>query len=113
MIDELLGGALLCVGVVLALLGTLGACRFHDLYARVKAMSLVNGLAAVCIHLSSLGLVPPGHGLRGGLTALLFLLSGPALAHALALTAYRADGARGLPRDELGRDEAGRRDEER
>lgn len=106
MIGDIFGLVLLWVGVALCLLGTLGACRFRDLYARIKAMSLVNGLAAACIHLSSVGLVPADYGYRGALTALLFLLSGPALAHVVALAAHRTGEGGALARDDLRRDRA-------
>lgn len=107
MIAEIAGFALLWFGIALAVLGVLGMCRSRDLYARIKFMSLVNGLAAASIHLSSVGLVPPEHGFRGVLTALLFLLSGPALAHALALTAHRTGAAAEPGRDDPARDTRG------
>jgi monovalent cation/proton antiporter MnhG/PhaG subunit len=102
-IAEGIGIALFWFGMLLVAAGVVGIFRLRDVYARIKAMALINGLGAFVIHLSGVFLVPMGYGYRGALVAVLFLISGPALAQVIARAAHRLGMNDGLEVDDLAR----------
>lgn len=100
-IVEVGGLVLFWLGMSLVVAGVVGVFRLPDIYARIKAMALVNGLAAFLVHISGVLLVPMGYGFRGALVAVLFLLSGPALAQVIARAAHELGMNDALEIDEL------------
>lgn len=87
---DLIGAALIVTGVLFLFGGTVGVVRLPDLYARAHAASKCDSVGA--------GSVLLGVALLGGLDvadlklvllAVLVLVSGPTIAHALARAALR------------------------
>lgn len=90
LILDLIGAALIVTGVLFLFGGTVGVVRLPDLYARAHAASKCDSVGA--------GSVLLGVALLGGLDvtdlklvllAVLVLVSGPTVAHALARAALR------------------------
>lgn len=105
--SEIVGGALIVMGLVFDFFGCLGLIRFPDVYNRLQA-------AAKCITLGTSGILIGVMCLKGfgatGVKAFLcmvfILLTAPVSAHALARSAYRS-GVKpweGTVVDEYGRD---------
>lgn len=86
-----LGSALLLVGAVLALIGTIGVLRFPDFYSRLHAAS-VTDTAAVTLAVIGMALLAPSLAVVFKLAVVwLFLfLTGPTSSHALANAAHTA-----------------------
>ena len=86
-----LGSALLLVGAVLALIGTIGVLRFPDFYSRLHAAS-VTDTAAVTLSVIGMALLAPSLAVVFKLAVVwLFLfLTGPTSSHALANAAHTA-----------------------
>ena len=86
-----LGSALLLVGAVLALIGTIGVLRFPDFYSRLHAAS-VTDTAAVTLAVIGMALRAPSLAVVFKLAVVwLFLfLTGPTSSHALANAAHTA-----------------------
>ena len=86
-----LGSALLLVGAVLALIGTIGVLRFPDFYTRLHAAS-VTDTAAVTLAVLGMALLAPGWAVVFKLAVVwLFLfLTGPTSSHAVANAAHTA-----------------------
>lgn len=82
-----MGLVLLALGIALSVAGVVGFFRLPEATLRLKALALVTTPAAVCIHVATAVMVPSHHGMRGLVTALLFLLSGPMLGQTLLLAA--------------------------
>lgn len=97
------GLVLLYLGVIVSIVAVIGLFRFKDPYSRVKALSLTNFPGAVLIHIaSSLVLVPFAKGgIKGLITALLFILSGPVVSHVILLAAHQTGVPRSFEVDEL------------
>jgi multicomponent Na+:H+ antiporter subunit G len=100
-LEQTIGLVLFWFGMVLVVGGVVGIFRLPDIYARIKAMALVNGLAAFVVHMSGVLLVPVGYGYRGALVAVLFLISGPALAQVIARAAHDLGMNDALQSDDL------------
>jgi multicomponent Na+:H+ antiporter subunit G len=100
-LEQNIGLVLFWFGMVLVVAGVVGIFRLPDVYARIKAMALVNGLAAFVVHMSGVLLVPVGYGYRGALVAVLFLISGPALAQVIARAAHDLGMNDALEHDDL------------
>jgi len=86
-----LGSALLLVGAVLAVIGTIGVLRFPDFYTRLHAAS-VTDTAAATLALVGMALLAPSFAVVFKLAVVwLFLfLTGPTSSHALANAAHTA-----------------------
>ncbi|MEL7285071.1 MAG: monovalent cation/H(+) antiporter subunit G [Pseudomonadota bacterium] len=86
-----LGSALLLVGAVLAIVGTIGVLRFPDFYTRLHAAS-VTDTAAATLALVGMALLAPSLAVVFKLAVVwLFLfLTGPTSSHALANAAHTA-----------------------
>lgn len=96
-----IGVAAFAVGLALVCAGVVGIVRFPSIFDRIKALSVINGLGAFLLHASGALLVPGEFGFRGLLTAVLFLIPGPAVAQVLAACAYRHGLREGLAHDDL------------
>lgn len=85
------GSALLLVGAVLAIVGTIGVLRFPDFYTRLHAAS-VTDTAAATLALVGMALLAPSLAVVFKLAVVwLFLfLTGPTSSHALANAAHTA-----------------------
>lgn len=86
-----LGSALLLVGAVLAVIGTIGVLRFPDFYTRLHAAS-VTDTAAATLAIVGMALLAPSLAVVVKLAVVwLFLfLTGPTSSHALANAAHTA-----------------------
>lgn len=86
-----LGSALMLVGAVLAVIGTIGVLRFPDFYSRLHAAS-VTDTAAATLALVGMALLAPSFAVVFKLAVVwLFLfLTGPTSSHALANAAHTA-----------------------
>ena len=86
-----LGSALLLVGAVLAVIGTVGVLRFPDFYTRLHAAS-VTDTASATLAIVGMALLAPSFAIVFKLAVVwLFLfLTGPTSSHALANAAHKA-----------------------
>ncbi|MCR9271453.1 MAG: monovalent cation/H(+) antiporter subunit G [Henriciella sp.] len=86
-----LGSALLLVGAVLAVIGTVGVLRFPDFYTRLHAAS-VTDTASMTLAVVGMALLAPNFATVFKLIVVwLFLfLTGPTSSHALANAAHTA-----------------------
>ena len=86
-----LGSALVLVGAVLAVIGTVGVLRFPDFYTRLHAAS-VTDTAAATLAIFGMVLLAPSMAIVFKLAGVwLFLfLTGPTSSHALANAAHTA-----------------------
>lgn len=86
-----LGAALLLVGAILAIIGTIGVLRFPDFYTRLHAAS-VTDTAAATLAIVGMALLAPSWAIVFKLAVVwLFLfLTGPTSSHALANAAHTA-----------------------
>ena len=86
-----LGSAVLLVGAVLAVIGTVGVLRFPDFYTRLHAAS-VTDTAAATLAIVGMALLAPSLAVVVKLAVVwLFLfLTGPTSSHALANAAHTA-----------------------
>lgn len=102
-----LGSALLLVGAVLAVIGTIGVLRFPDFYTRLHAAS-VTDTAAATLAIVGMALLAPSLAVVVKLAVVwLFLfLTGPTSSHALANAAHTAGLQPMIGR--LGEDDGGR-----
>lgn len=86
---RLAGFILLYAGIAVTVVSAIGLLRFKDTFIRVKALALLSFPAAIFIHTASSLLVPfKQGGMRGLITAFVFLLSGPVLNHSILLAAH-------------------------
>ncbi len=101
-----LGSALLLVGAILAVVGTVGVLRFPDFYTRLHAAS-VTDTAAATLAIVGMALLAPSLAVVVKLAVVwLFLfLTGPTSSHALANAAHTAGLQPMIGR--LGEDEGG------
>lgn len=101
-----LGSALLLVGAILAVIGTVGVLRFPDFYTRLHAAS-VTDTAAATLAIVGMALLAPSLAVVVKLAVVwLFLfLTGPTSSHALANAAHTAGLQPMIGR--LGEDEGG------
>ena len=86
-----LGAALLLIGAILAIIGTIGVLRFPDFYTRLHAAS-VTDTAAATLAIVGIALLAPSWAIVFKLAVVwLFLfLTGPTSSHALANAAHTA-----------------------
>jgi len=86
-----LGSALLLIGAILAVVGTIGVLRFPDFYTRLHAAS-VTDTAAATLAIVGMALLAPSMAIVFKLIVVwLFLfLTGPTSSHALANAAHTA-----------------------
>ena len=86
-----LGSALLLIGAILAVVGTIGVLRFPDFYTRLHAAS-VTDTAAATLAIVGMALLAPSLAVVFKLVVVwLFLfLTGPTSSHALANAAHVA-----------------------
>lgn len=86
-----LGSALLLIGALLAVVGTIGVLRFPDFYTRLHAAS-VTDTAAATLAIAGMALLAPSGAVVFKLAVVwLFLfLTGPTSSHALANAAHTA-----------------------
>lgn len=89
------------IGVLVAVLGVVGVYRMPDFYLRLKPFSLVTTVGAVGIHVGVSLATPDTYSYKGLLTAMVFLMTGPALCQALLFTAHRLRVPSHNTRDEL------------
>lgn len=91
---EWIGGSLVLLGALLAVVGALGVLRFPDVYTRIHAASITDTSAATLV-LLGLGLMS-GDGLvalKLGLVWIFVMLTGPTASHALAHAAHASGHA--------------------
>lgn len=101
MIDTLLevvGVALVALGIVTIAVTVYGVVRMRGLYSRLQAASKASMLGAVAILAASIGSGDGAIVARAAVVALFLLLTTPIAAHAIAQAAYRRD-SRSIPRD--------------
>lgn len=92
---EYLGAALVGLGAVFFVAGTVGLLRFPDIYCRLHALTKADGLGLALVCLGALLLAPGwGESLRIALIWALVALSGATCGHMVARFA-RASGIRG------------------
>lgn len=86
-----LGSALVLIGAILAIIGTVGVLRFPDFYTRLHAAS-VTDTAAATLAIAGMALLAPSFAIVFKLAVVwLFLfLTGPTASHALANAAHKA-----------------------
>ena len=86
-----LGAALLLVGAVLALIGTIGVLRFPDFYTRLHAASITD-TAGATLALVGMALLAPGPIVvfKLAIVWLFLFLTGPTSSHAVANAAHVA-----------------------
>lgn len=86
-----LGAALVLIGALLAVVGTVGVLRFPDFYTRLHAAS-VTDTAAVTVAVLGMALLSPHYLVVVKLAAiwLFIFLTGPTASHALANAAHTA-----------------------
>ena len=86
-----LGSALLLVGAVLAVVGTIGVLRFPDFYTRLHAAS-VTDTAAATLAIVGMALLAPSLAvvIKLAVVWLFLFLTGPTSSHALANAAHTA-----------------------
>ena len=86
-----LGSALLLVGAVLALIGTIGVLRFPDFYTRLHAAS-VTDTAAATLAIAGMMLLAPSMAIMFKLVVVwrFLFLTGPTSSHAVANAAHTA-----------------------
>ena len=105
--NEIIGSALIIIGLVFDFFGCLGLIRFPDVYNRLQA-------SAKCITLGTCGILMglfcykglTATGIKALLCMVFILLTAPVSAHALARAAYRS-GVKpweGTVIDEYGKD---------
>ena len=86
-----LGSALLLVGAILAVIGTIGVLRFPDFYTRLHAASVTDTAAATLAILGMVLLAPSLAVVFKLAVVWLFLfLTGPTSSHAVANAAHTA-----------------------
>lgn len=89
--NELIGSAVIIVGIVFDFLGCLGLIRFPDVYTRLQA-------SAKCVTMGTCGILFglflfkgfTAAGIKALLCILFIILTAPVSAHALARSAYRS-----------------------
>ena len=86
-----LGSALLLIGAVLAIIGTVCVLRFPDFYTRLHAAS-VTDTAAATLALLGMALLAPSFAVvfKLGVVWLFLFLTGPTSSHAIANAAHVA-----------------------
>ncbi|MEM9053699.1 MAG: monovalent cation/H(+) antiporter subunit G [Pseudomonadota bacterium] len=86
-----LGAALLLIGAVIAVIGTVGVLRFPDFYTRLHAASVTDTSAATLALLGMAFLAPgPAVVVKLAVVWLFLFLTGPTASHALANAAHTA-----------------------
>lgn len=101
-----LGSALLLVGAILAVIGTVGVLRFPDFYTRLHAASVTDTAAATLAIVGMAFLAPgPAVVVKLAVVWLFLFLTGPTSSHALANAAHTAGLQPMIGR--LGEDEGG------
>jgi multicomponent Na+:H+ antiporter subunit G len=88
---HLLGGGLVALGAVSALVGAAGVWRFPDVYTRLHAASITDTAAATLV-LVGLGLISGWSlpSLKLAICWALLMIAGPTASHAVAAAAYSA-----------------------
>ena len=86
-----LGSALLLVGAILAVIGTIGVLRFPDFYTRLHAASVTDTSAAT-LAILGMALLAPSFAvvIKLAVVWLFLFLTGPTSSHALANAAHTA-----------------------
>ena len=86
-----LGSALLLIGALLAVVGTVGVLRFPDFYTRLHAAS-VTDTAAATLAIAGMALLAPSGAVvfKLAIVWLFLFLTGPTSSHALANAAHTA-----------------------
>lgn len=85
------GGLLAATGLVLVIGGAVGLLRFPDVYSRVHAFNVSDGLGAALIAFGmALCSADAGVAIRLGLLGVLFLVLAPTLSHLVASAAHAA-----------------------
>ena len=108
---RLIIGAVVVIGGIFALAGTIGILRMPDTYSRMQASTCISTMGAIGVLLgaalyAALILHAPGTTVKIVVIGLLILTVNPVGAHAIARGAYR-NGVRpenGMKIDDLGRD---------
>lgn len=78
-----IGWSLVALGFASVAIGTIGILRVRDGSLRIKALSMINGPGAVCLHTGLAFLHPHGFQSRALLAAIFFLITGPAVVSVL------------------------------
>ncbi|MDW5595706.1 monovalent cation/H(+) antiporter subunit G [Conexibacter stalactiti] len=88
---EVLGVALIALGIATTAITVYGVVRMRGLYTRLQAASKASMLGAVAILAASIGTRDGATIARAVVVALFLLLTTPVAAHAIAQAAYRRD----------------------
>lgn len=88
---EMLGVALVALGIATTAVTVYGVVRMRGLYTRLQAASKASMLGAVAILAASVGTRDGATIARAVVVALFLLLTTPVAAHAIAQAAYRRD----------------------
>lgn len=94
---EVLGVALIAIGIVVMAITVYGVVRLKGLYVRLQAASKAAMLGAVAILAASVGTGDATMVARAVIVSLFLLLTTPIAAHVIAQAAYRRDGADNPP----------------
>lgn len=86
-----LGSALVLIGAILAVIGTVGVLRFPDFYTRLHAAS-VTDTAAATLAIVGMALLAPSFAVvfKLAIVWLFLFLTGPTSSHAIANAAHKA-----------------------
>jgi multicomponent Na+:H+ antiporter subunit G len=90
---DVLGVALIALGIVVTGVTVYGVVRMRGLYSRLQAASKASMLGAVAILAASVGTHDGATIARAVVVALFLLLTTPIAAHAIAQAAYRRDAS--------------------
>jgi multicomponent Na+:H+ antiporter subunit G len=101
---QIIGLIGLMIGTLFSILGILGLLRLPDVYSRLHATGKVSVYGTVLLLIAAIALTPLSLG-KGLVLIGLLLLSGPAVAHAIASAAYQA----GIPMKSAQRDDLRKR----
>jgi multicomponent Na+:H+ antiporter subunit G len=86
---ELLAASAIVIGTAFSVIGIIGNLRLPDVYTRLHATGKVSTFGVVLLLLAA-SFVLPGAWSRALVMALLLLLAGPVVSHAIASAALRA-----------------------
>jgi multicomponent Na+:H+ antiporter subunit G len=86
---KIVGLFFILAGTLFSIIGILGLVRLPDAYSRLQATGKISVFGCVFLTIAAMCLTPLSIG-KGLVLIFFLLLSGPAIAHALASAAYRA-----------------------
>jgi multicomponent Na+:H+ antiporter subunit G len=100
MVGQIIGLAVMAIGLFFCAVGVLGIMRFPDVYARIHASGKVSSLGIIGILFGTAFLIPETTS-KVVVLGLFLVVASPVAAHAIALAAHR----QGVPRANVVRDD--------